>query len=1031
MLAASGPSASAQQYVGNVFSPGSSLDSLLQLYGNADSVPPFVILQEYNPSGPATTGAIFSSSGTVNDITFYGGGQYDLTVYALAPVQGNSAPNELSFKVDSEDTISGDAATPGVQTRSVDFSVSAGDYLAFAGIGPYYPQLPNNVVGSDATYASSSEPAHYPTSFTAIPPTPGETFTVGAHGDTNATYEIVPNPFINQGRSYAIGVEYTPSASPTAYYLNSASLGQTNLSWSNAGGQSNWVDQNGAAASPPEPGKDVYITNSTGANASGPTVVNFDTTTDPQPNDLTIDSNAGGQLVELSQSANTLTTGSETIGTTGPAEHLQTGGINIMTGALTLNGFGTYDLQGGKLTATVITVNNGGSFYFDGGAANFISFNQTGGAVASGSSANPGGGSGTETIWNGGTFNQSGGTNTTGTLNVGQAASGGGTYNLSGAAQLTATNEMVGNSDNGVFDQSGGTNSVGTLTVAGTTLTGFGSPIPTQYDLSSGTLTATNEVIGGAGGPGLFTQSGGTNYVFGQLAVDNGGVYDLQGGVLAGFGIAINQGGQFIFDGGAIGKGYDISAPFTLNNGGTVTSNGNELIDHKTAFTQLGGTNSTSNLTIVSATSSNPSGAYDLQGGTLTAGVITVNNGGSFFFDGGAANFADFVQAGGTVASGSAANPGGGSGTETISAAVGGILFNQLGGTNTTGKLNVGQTGGSGQYELQNSATLTATNEMVGNGGNGVFTQSGGTNSVGTLTVAGSTLPGSFFSSAVPTQYVLSSGTLAATNEVIGGAVGPGLFTQSGVSTNNVSGILTINPSGTFTQTGGQTNVTGVANNFGLVTLGAGGTFSVGGAYTNIGVTLLEGGTMQATGGVFAVGGLFGGTGTVIGPVFALGGVVQIGASPDALHIEGAFDQTGGELKFEIDPDGKGGFLESSLVFDPGNSVSITGAKIVFDFLNGANPLAFFTSGGFNLAAFFKESDGSLFSSDFSLLTLFAGDTFATNMGGFDISGISANGAVGLMQSSAVPEPSTWAMLLVGFAGLAFAGRNRAKKHRL
>jgi hypothetical protein len=30
-----------------------------------------------------------------------------------------------------------------------------------------------------------------------------------------------------------------------------------------------------------------------------------------------------------------LTSGSETLGTTGPAEHLQTGGINNVTGALT------------------------------------------------------------------------------------------------------------------------------------------------------------------------------------------------------------------------------------------------------------------------------------------------------------------------------------------------------------------------------------------------------------------------------------------------------------------------------------------------------------------------------------------------------------------------------------------------------------------------------------------------------------------------------------------------------------------------
>jgi hypothetical protein len=37
-----------------------------------------------------------------------------------------------------------------------------------------------------------------------------------------------------------------------------------------------------------------------------------------------------------------------------------------------------------------------------------------------------------------------------------------------------------------------------------------------------------------------------------------------------------------------------------------------------------------------------------------------------------------------------------------------------------------------------------------------------------------------------------------------------------------------------------------------------------------------------------------------------------------------------------------------------------------------------------------------------------------------------ANGA-NLLFNSAIPEPSTWAMMLIGFAGLGFAGYRRAK----
>ena len=107
-----------------------------------------------------------------------------------------------------------------MQTLAASFPVGAGDYLAFAGVGPYYPQMANNAVGSDATYASSSEPSHYPYSFTAIPPTRGGDFLQS--GPMAIHKQVTPScriPLATRAGLHGIGVEYTPSAGqvfPTA-----------------------------------------------------------------------------------------------------------------------------------------------------------------------------------------------------------------------------------------------------------------------------------------------------------------------------------------------------------------------------------------------------------------------------------------------------------------------------------------------------------------------------------------------------------------------------------------------------------------------------------------------------------------------------------------------------------------------------------------------------------------------------------------------------------------------------------------------
>jgi hypothetical protein len=55
--------------------------------------------------------------------------------------------------------------------------------------------------------------------------------------------------------------------------------------------------------------------------------------------------------------------------------------------------------------------------------------------------------------------------------------------------------------------------------------------------------------------------------------------------------------------------------------------------------------------------------------------------------------------------------------------------------------------------------------------------------------------------------------------------------------------------------------------------------------------------------------------------------------------------------------------------------------------------------------------------------------TFLSSSIAFEVASVSAGGASASLEStSAVPEPATWAMMLIGFAGLGFAGYRQKKR---
>jgi hypothetical protein len=176
-------------------------------YAQPDGVPPMVIMGEYSPAGPLPDTVQPLPKGDAQDVKFYGQ-NYDFTLYALRHVSDGPNANEQTFTVVAAEHFSGYNAAPGIITLALsNFRVKDGDFLAFSGIGPWYPQQPNDALNTDATYEDAVQPDPVNDNDTATPPVMGETFSVGINRDTAATYGYIADNFGNQGRTYAIGVD--------------------------------------------------------------------------------------------------------------------------------------------------------------------------------------------------------------------------------------------------------------------------------------------------------------------------------------------------------------------------------------------------------------------------------------------------------------------------------------------------------------------------------------------------------------------------------------------------------------------------------------------------------------------------------------------------------------------------------------------------------------------------------------------------------------------------------------------------------
>ena len=425
---------------------------------------------------------------------------------------------------------------------------------------------------------------------------------------------------------------------------------------------------------------------------------------------------------------------------------------------------------GATFTANYVEIGADGQFNFDGGAVNinYFALDNNGAVTASGNEY-----IGTEPNANS-FFGQGGGSNTiTGALVLGDSSVATGTYDLEDGS-LSATAEMVGFPGTGVFTQTGGTNTVapadGGLTYVFDADAGFdysvqdgalyvGTYIPGgtgTYDLEGGILNADaiyvsegslfkfdggtanfntfglyaaatasgNEVIGTAANPNsIFTQyasqtsTASSNTIAGALVLGDSsvatGTYDLEDGSLSAIAEMVGFPGTGVF---TQTGGTNTVAP--ADGGLTYVFDADAGFDYSVQDGAL----------YVGTYIPGGTGTYDLEGGILNADTIYVSEGSLFKFDGGTANFNTFglyaaATASGNEVIGTAANPNSiftqyASQTSTASS-------NTISGALVLGDSSVA----TGTYDLEDGS-LSATAEMVGFPGTGVFTQTGGTNTV-------------------------------------------------------------------------------------------------------------------------------------------------------------------------------------------------------------------------------------------------------------------------------------------------------------
>jgi autotransporter-associated beta strand protein len=578
-----------------------------------------------------------------------------------------------------------------------------------------------------------------------------------------------------------------------------------------------------------------------------------------------------------------------------------------------------------------------------------------------------------------GTFTQSGGSNTTGVLILGNNSGDNGSYTLNGTGLLSASTEYLGNSGTGSFTQSGGTN-----TASYTLFLGLGTGSSGTYTLNAGSLSlpASSSAIlyVGYDGTGTFSQTGGTvvapSAVYLGYDAGSSGTYNFNGGALSFpstassyLYVGYSGTGNFSQSTGTVAPGYlylgnssGSSGFYTLSSTGLLSAVEAEYIGYSGtgSFTQSGGTN-TSYAVYLGYNAGFP-GYYATSNGTynLTAGLLSLPSSywGLYVGYSGTGNF---TQSGGT--------------------------------TTVAGSVYLGyNSGSSGTYSLSGgslSVSSTSGGLYVGYSGTGSFTQSGGTANVSSLILG--YYPALGYSTGSSGTYNLNGGTLIVSS--ISGGSGTFAFNFNGgtvqAGTNFSAGLPIV-----------------------LATSGGNGTINTAGyALTFSGQFSGPGGLIKAGSGTLTLGASNGPSNTFSGTTLISGGTLTL-ANSGAL-LESTLDTSGGgKLSFgsltaaTLGGLTSGGTLANGITLSVGNnSLSTTYSGV----LSGVGGLVKIGGGVLTLSGSNTYTGGTSVNSGTLLLDFSAGSAPASNIINYtnNLSALTLGGGTLAIQSTASGAANT------------------------